>query len=84
MDNSSTDLTTCEVVRLASLSKNFDTTNINSIILDDGPNGVLYTPTMEIREASYNKQYVLLPDGNNYKIIREYINNVIAKTSLIV
>jgi len=35
--------------------------------------GVLYTPTEEIREASYGGQYVLLPDGNNYNIIRRYI-----------
>lgn len=81
-DNSTTNITMCEIIRLAAIAPEFNTDVIHSLTLDDGPNGVLYTPTMEIREASYNGQYVLLPDGNNYKIIGDYVRNFLTeKTS---
>lgn len=70
-------ISSCEMMRFASLAKDFDFANIKSLVLDDGPNGVLYTPTMELRAASYGGQYILLPDRNNYGVITEYIQNFI-------
>jgi len=67
----------CEVIRFASLTKDFDFNNIRNLTLDDGPGGVLYTPTQEVRDMSYDGQYILLPDGNNYNFIRTYITNFI-------
>ena len=71
-------ISSCEMMRFASLAKDFDFANIKSLVLDDGPGGVLYTPTMELRAASYGGQYILLPDNNNYQMITDYVQNFIS------
>jgi LCP family protein required for cell wall assembly len=72
-DNYSSNIKACELYRFLLLAKDITKEKIHSLVLDDGPSGVLYTPTSQIREASYGGQYVLIPDGNNYNIIKRYV-----------
>ena len=79
LNNYDSNIMSCELIRFLSIAKNFDIKNIRSLVLDDGPSGVLYTPTNEVREEYYGGQYVLLPDGNDYSIIGQYVHTFLNK-----
>jgi LCP family protein required for cell wall assembly len=67
--NLKTDFEPWEILKLAQSINGFDTTNIITRVLDDGPNGYLY--------ASFvNEAFVLQPRGNDYTAIREMIKNI--------
>lgn len=75
IDNYQSDMQSCEIMRFVSIAKEFDLENVQSLVLDDGAGGVLYTPTEEMRDLHYKGQYILLPDGDSYSIIQQYIHN---------
>jgi LCP family protein required for cell wall assembly len=72
-NNYQSNIKPCEIYSFLLLGNNISKEKTHSLVLDDGPGGLLYTPMEEVRDASYGGQYILLPDGNNYKIIRKYV-----------
>jgi len=72
-DNYQSNIKPCEIYSFLLLASEISKEKTHSLVLDDGPGGLLYTPMEEVRDMSYSGQYILLPDGNNYKIIRKYV-----------
>ncbi len=74
--NINTNLGIRELIALAKFGKEFDRSQIVNKVLHDDPSregGFLYTPERKY----YNGQFVLLPDGNNLKLIQEYADMIL-------
>lgn len=68
-DNIETNVTTWEVLRLASLLKHVDPSAITHHVLDASPGSPLY-------ETNINGSYVLLPDNDDWTGVRSLAQNV--------
>lgn len=64
-----TNLEMWQLLRLAKLGENVDTSQIANQTLTDGPTGYLYSQII-------NGAYVLLPNGNNFDKIKELWQNI--------
>lgn len=71
-----TNLSLTEILALAKFGFELDQTKIFSFSLTDGFDGFLYTPNADEREQFYSGQFILLPLGNNWKIIQSFIDMV--------
>jgi polyisoprenyl-teichoic acid--peptidoglycan teichoic acid transferase len=67
-----TDLELWETIKLAQLTKEADTENIITQVLDDSPNGNLYASIV-------NEAYVLIPKGDNFSYINRMVKNIFNK-----
>jgi len=68
-EHSSTNFEVWEIVRLARLTQDINTENINTIVLDDGPNGYLYG-------TKYGEAFVLRPKKDDFSDIQFLVSNV--------
>jgi len=68
-DHIYTNLEVWEMIRLAQLGKDVDTSKIISQTLSNGPNEMLYSTFI-------NSAYVLLPNDNNYSEIKDLWQNI--------
>lgn len=66
-----TDMDAGEVIDLAKIIKKSDLDNINHIVLSDGPEGQLYA-------TNINGEYVLLPKGNDFTILKVLAKNILS------
>jgi len=64
-----TDMEPWEVLKLAQSLVNFDTTNIINKVIDDSPNGFLYS-------GYVNEAYVLQPKGGSFEPIQKMVDDV--------
>lgn len=82
-ENIETDITLTDIIGLAAIAKDINRDQINSLVLNDGPGGLLYTPTKEIREQYYGGSYLLLPDGGNFNAVHELVRNFLAAPNMV-
>ncbi len=62
-----------EIISLAAVAVDFSTDKMNRLVLHNDPifkGGFLYTPP----RSQYQDAFVLLPAGNNYNLIHDYVN----------
>jgi len=71
-----TNLTNTELIQLVKMAKKFKTENINNIVLDNSPSGVLYS-------AFINGAYVLLPKDDSFFEIKNLAENVFTKQEVV-
>lgn len=67
-----TNLEIWEMLRLAQLSKDIETTQIITYALSDAPDGLLYPKII-------NNTYVLLPEGDNFEAIKNVWQNIFSE-----
>lgn len=67
--NVRTDMSVGEIISLMDLAAELDTTNIKKLMFDSGPDGLLY-------ETFVENEYVLLPLGDNWDMIRQASQNI--------
>ncbi|HCR42277.1 TPA: hypothetical protein DIV45_02890 [Patescibacteria group bacterium] len=72
-DHLSTNLKINEMKRLVGLMKDFDVNKLINKVFDDSPTGLLYGTRV-------NEIYVLLPVGDDYKAITEYVAKLLSGT----
>jgi len=82
-NNYTSNIKPCEIYGLLMIAKDVNKENIRSLVLDDGPSGLLYVPTIQLREAAYSGAYILLPDGNNYNIIKKYVSKFLKNPDML-
>lgn len=71
--NFETDLTTGDMISLAGIAADIEEDSLNKLVIHNDPifeGGFLYTPPRSL----YGDAFVLLPAGNNYEQIHNYIN----------
>lgn len=71
-NNLETDLTIREIISLAAVGVDINQSDMQRLVIHDDPSikgGFLYTPPRSL----YNDAFVLLPAGNNFDLIHEYI-----------
>lgn len=68
-----TDLEPWEIIKLANLLGQADTSQIKTQVLDDGPSGYLYADNV-------NGAYVLKPVGDNFSAIQQLTKNLLTET----
>lgn len=69
-NNIATNLELNQIIYLAGLARDLDTNNINTLVLDNGPNGYLYA------YLAPNGAFMLSPKNNDYKPINDAIANI--------
>ncbi len=68
-ENSSTNLEIWEIVHLAKLTQELDTENMITLVLEDGPNGLLYG-------TKYGEASVLMPKEEDFSDIQFAVHNI--------
>ncbi|MCX6807469.1 MAG: LCP family protein [Patescibacteria group bacterium] len=71
-----TDLNIREILALAKFGLEFNRENIYSFTLSDGANGFLYTPNVEERNQYYGGSFILLPLGNDWDMIHDFVKMI--------
>lgn len=69
-----TNLSFREVLALANFARELPREEIRSFALTDGEDGFLYAPSDATREEFYSGLFVLLPIGDSWDLIREFID----------
>lgn len=75
-DHIETNMSVREMISLAEFGTTWDSNNISMATLNDEPifrGGFLYTPLREL----YGGAFVLLPAGDNFEAVKEYLNLVL-------
>lgn len=76
-----TDLDISALTALYNFSKDMDTKNVNSLVLDNSADNYLYNPPVEL----YGGAYALIPKGNNWnkihQVVLDLLNNSPAKST---
>ncbi|HCC23490.1 TPA: hypothetical protein DF272_04945 [Candidatus Falkowbacteria bacterium] len=70
-----TNMSISEIIELYKLSKNLNTDNPINLILDDGPNGYLFS-------SMVNNSYVLQPRGGSYTAISSAVKHIFDQTTI--
>ena len=81
--NMNTNMSLRDLITLGSFAKDFDQSRMISKVLHDDPSregGFLYTPERQY----YNGMFVLVPDGDNYDLIRKYSDLIFNKRDVLI
>lgn len=68
-----------EIVKLAKMMKDIDTSSLSRYVLDDNPEGPLYASTMPLPDGD---AYVLLPRRGDWSEVRKIARNIITYDEL--
>jgi LCP family protein required for cell wall assembly len=69
-DHVSTNLQMWEIFKFAQMAKNFDSSKITNIVLDNGPDGLLYS-------TNIGGAYLLLPKDMSFGELRQVVKNAL-------
>lgn len=72
-----TDLDISALTALFNLSKDFETKNVNSLVLDNSADNYLYNPSPDL----YGGAYALVPKGNNWNKIHQAVLDLLNNSS---